>query len=76
MLIDNLDLQFDVVALTKTWHTIDYIHFNHGTLTGYHKYDGAEGSSNKDECDLKTHWLSQADMTFALNFKTKDINLR
>ena len=55
MLIDNLDFQFDVVALTKTWHTIDYIHFNHGTLTGYHKYDGAEGSSNKDECDLKTH---------------------
>ena len=46
-LINNLDNQFDVIALTETWHTKNNIYFDSGQIEGYHKYEGTEGSSNK-----------------------------
>ena len=48
--INNLDYQFDVIALTETWHTRNNIYFNSGQIEGYHKYEGIEGSSNKGGC--------------------------
>ena len=49
-LINNLDNQFDVIALTETWHTKNNIYFDSGQIEGYHNYEGTEGSSNKGGC--------------------------
>ena len=50
ILIDNLDFQFDVLAVTETWYTKDNFHFTPGIIEGYHRYEGNTGSSVKEGC--------------------------
>ena len=48
--IDGTDFQFDVLAVTETWHTKDNIHFSPGMIQGYYRYEGKPGSSMKGGC--------------------------
>lgn len=50
ILIENLDFQFDVLAVTETWHTKDNIHFNPGIMERYQKYEGNPGFSMNEWC--------------------------
>ena len=52
ILIDNLDFQFDVLVVTKTWHTKDNIHFNPGIIEEYRRYGGNPGPSMKGGCEF------------------------
>ncbi len=50
-LIGNLDYNFDIIALSETWHTKE----NDASITqlnikGYHNYIGRKGSSRKGGC--------------------------
>ena len=49
-LMHNLDFQFDVSAVTETWHTNHNICFNPGILEEYHRYEGNPGPSMKGGC--------------------------
>ena len=50
ILINNLEFQFDVLAVTENWHTKDSIHFIPGIIEGFHRYEGSPGSSMKGGC--------------------------
>ena len=43
ILLDNLEHQFDVIALTETWHMKNNVNFTPGILSGYQKYEGLAG---------------------------------
>ena len=47
ILLDNLEHQFGVIALTETWHMEKNINFTLGILSGYQKYEGLAGLSKK-----------------------------
>ena len=47
ILLDNLEHQFDVIALTETWHLKNNVNFTPGILSGYQKYEGLAGLSKK-----------------------------
>ena len=51
-LLDNLEHQFDVIALTETWHTKENVNFTPGILPGYQKYEGLAGLSKKGGCGV------------------------
>ena len=43
-----MSIQIDGLAVTKTWHTKDNIHFNPGTIGEYQRYEGNPGSSMEE----------------------------
>ena len=43
ILLDNLEHQFDVIALTETWHMEENVNFTPCILSGYQKYEGIAG---------------------------------
>ena len=51
-LLDNLEHQFDVIALTETWQTKENVNFTPGNLSGYQKYEGLAGLSKKGGCGV------------------------
>ena len=51
-LLDNLERQFDVIALTQTWQTKENVNFTPGILSGYQKYEGLAGLSKKGGCGV------------------------
>ena len=52
ILLDNLEHQFDVIALTETWHMKNNVNFTPGILSGYQKYEGLAGLSKKGGCGV------------------------
>ena len=52
ILLDNLEHQFDVIALTETWHMEKNINFTPGILPGYQKYEGLAGLTKKGGCGV------------------------
>ena len=51
-MLDNLEHQFDVIALTETWHMEKNINFTPGILPGYQKYEGLAGLTKKGGCGV------------------------
>ena len=51
-LLDNLEHQFDVIALTETWQTKENVNFTPGILSGYQKCEGLAGLSKKGGCGV------------------------
>ena len=49
-LLNNLEYEFDIIALTETWHTEGNQNFIPGLLTGYQNYEGISGSTLKGGC--------------------------
>ena len=49
-LLNNLEYEFDIIALTETWHTEGNQNFIPGLLTGYQHYEGISGSTLKGGC--------------------------
>ena len=47
ILLDDLEHQFDVIALTETWHMKINVSFTPRFLSGYQKYEGLAGLSKK-----------------------------
>ena len=52
ILLDNLEHQFDVIALTETWHIKNNVNFTPDILSGYQKYEGLAGLSKKGMCEV------------------------
>ena len=52
ILLDNLEHQFDINALTETWHMEGDVNFTPGILPGYQKYVGLAGLSKKEDVDF------------------------
>ena len=52
ILLDNLEHQFDIIALTETWHKKNNVSFTPGILSGYQKYEGFAGLSKKGGCGV------------------------
>ena len=52
VLLDNLEHELDIVALTETWHDKDNVTFTPGLLWNYQKYEGTPGSSKRAACGL------------------------
>ena len=51
-MLDNLEHQFDVIALTETWHWKKNINFTPGIFSGYQKCEGLAGLSKKGWCGV------------------------
>ena len=49
-LLNNLEYEIDIIALTETWHTEGNQNFIPGLLTGYQNYEGISGSTLKGGC--------------------------
>ena len=49
-LLNNLECEFDIIALSETWHTVGNQNFIPGLLTGYQNYEGVSGSTLKGGC--------------------------
>ena len=47
ILLDDFEHQFDVIALTETWHMKINVSFTPSFLSGYQKYEGLAGLSKK-----------------------------
>ena len=58
MLLSDLEYQFDVIALTDTWHNDNNPSFIAGILPGYQKYESTSGSTKKGSVDLISKILS------------------
>ena len=58
MLLSDLEYQFDVIALTDTWHNDNNPSFIAGILPGYQKYESTSGSTKKGGVDLISKILS------------------
>ena len=58
MLLSDLEYQFDVIALTDTWHNDNNPSFIAGILPGYQKYESTSGSTKKGRVDLISKILS------------------
>ena len=52
ILLDNLEHQFDVIALTETWHMKNNVNFTPCILSGYQKYEVLAGLSKKGGCGV------------------------
>ena len=52
MLLSDLENQFDVIALTETWHNDNNPSFTAGIPPGYQKYESTSGSTKKGGCGL------------------------
>ena len=51
-LTDHLDYEFDVIALTKTWHTNNNTNLTTGILTVYQNYECISGLSRNGDCGV------------------------
>lgn len=50
-LINDIDFQFDIIALTETWNDENKKHlFQPGVLDNYYSYEGITGNSSKGGC--------------------------
>ena len=69
ILLDNLEHQFDVIALTETWHMKNNVNFTPGILSGYQKYEGLAGLSKKAGYGvyIKDTYITRPDLS--INFK-------
>ena len=69
ILLDNLEHQFDVIALTETWHMKNNVNFTPGILSGYQKYEGLAGLSKKAGYVVYTKdtYITRPDLS--INFK-------
>ena len=52
ILINSLEYQFDIIALSEVWCPDDKLTFNPGILQGYLSYQGTKGSSLKSGCGM------------------------
>ena len=52
ILLDNLEHQFNVIALPETYHMKNNVNFTPGILSGYQKYEGLAGLSKKGWCGV------------------------
>ena len=52
ILLDNLEHQFDIIALTETWHMEEDVNFTPGIPQGYQKDEGLVGLSKKGGCGV------------------------
>ena len=52
MLYSDLEYQFDVIALTETWHNDNNPSFVAGILPGYQKYESTSDITKKWGCGL------------------------
>ena len=52
MLLGDLEYQFDVTALTETWHNIKSPSFVERIVPGYQKYESTSGSTKNGVCGL------------------------
>ena len=52
MLYSDLEYQFDVIALTETWHNDNNPSFAAGILPGYQKYESTSDITKKWGCGL------------------------
>ena len=71
ILLDNLEHQLDVIALTETWHMKNNVNFTPGILSGYQKYEGLAGLSKKGGCGVfikhTIPYITRPDLS--INFK-------
>ena len=49
-LLNSLECEFDIIAVTETWHTERNQNFIPGLLTGFQNYEGISGSTLKGGC--------------------------
>ena len=68
ILLDNLEHQFDVIALTETWHMKNNVNFTPGILSGYQKYEGLAGLSKKAGYGvyIKDTYITRPDLSINL----------
>ena len=52
ILLDNLEHQFDITALTETWHMEGDVNFTPSILPGYQKYEGLAGLAKKEDVEF------------------------
>ena len=52
ILINSLEFNFDIIALSEVWCPDEKLTFNPGILKGYHSYIGTKGSSLKSGCGM------------------------
>ena len=57
ILLDNLEHQFDIIALTETWHMEGDVNFTPGILPGYQKYEELAGLSKNTQSEFEALWL-------------------
>ena len=75
LLLNDIELEFDIVALTETWNPVDSkLLFTPGILEGYHSYTGIEGNSQKGGCGLyinkKLSYIPREDLD--ISFKNNE----
>ena len=49
-LLNNLECDFDIIALTETWHVVGNQNIIPGILAGYQNYEVISGSTLKGAC--------------------------
>ena len=52
ILINSLEFDFDVIALSEVWCSDDKLTFNPGLIQGYTPYQGTKGTSLKSGCGM------------------------